>query len=210
MARYFSHFLSSLLILSIGLSVPFHTANAAKILIMGDSLSASHNMRQSEGWVALLEKRLAAENLPHHVTNASISGETSSGGLNRLPAILRKHQPQIVVLELGANDGLRGLPLSLLQNNLQRMITDAQKNKARVLLLGMRLPPSYGLQYTKNFAQVFADLAQQYKTAYVPFFLAGVGGQSAFLQNDRLHPNIAAQEKLLDTVWPYLLPLLKH
>jgi len=167
-------------------------------------------MRISEGWAALLEKRLISENLPHHVINASISGETSSGGLERLPAILHKHRPEIVVLELGANDGLRGLPIALMKNNLQQMINDSQKTKAHVLLLGMRLPPNYGPRYTTNFTQVYAQLAQQFNIAYVPFFLAGVGGKSALMQDDGLHPNVAAQDKLLDTVWPNLLPLLKH
>lgn len=167
-------------------------------------------MRTVESWVALLEKRLATENLPHRVLNASISGETSSGGLNRFPATLRKHQPQIVILELGANDGLRGLPLGLMKNNLQQMIVSAQKNNAQVLLLGMRLPPNYGPHYTENFTRVFSQLARQYKLAYVPFFLAGVGGKSTFMQRDGLHPNVAAQGKLLETVWPHLLPLLSH
>lgn len=167
-------------------------------------------MRTSEGWVALLEKRLSAENLPHHVINASISGETSSGGLNRFRTMLRKHQPHIVLLELGANDGLRGLPLSLMKNNLQRMITAAQEKNAQVLLLGMRLPPNYGPRYTEDFSQVFSLLAKQNKIAFVPFFLAGVGGKRALTQDDGLHPNVAAQGQLLDNVWPYLLPLLRN
>jgi len=177
---------------------------------MGDSLSAGYRIRLSEGWVALLEKRLAAEHLPHRVINASISGETTSGGRNRLPQALRKHQPEIVIIELGANDGLRGLPLSLMRENLRWMINAAQQNNARVLLLGMRLPPNYGPRYTRNFTQVFAELARQYKTGLVPFFLEGVATHTTLMQNDGLHPNAAAQGRLLDTVWPHLLPLLRH
>ncbi len=165
-------------------------------------------MRPSESWVALLEKRLTNAHLPHRVINASISGETSSGGLNRLPNALRKHQPKIVIIELGANDGLRGLPLSLMRKNLQRMISAAQQINARVLLLGMRLPPNYGLRYTQDFAQVFVELARQYKTGLVPFFLVGVATQTTLMQTDGLHPTAAAQRRLLDTVWPYLQPLL--
>lgn len=165
-------------------------------------------MRISEGWVALLEKRLANENFPHRVINASISGETSSGGLSRLPGALRKHQPKIVIIELGANDGLRGLPLPLMRENLRRMIITAQQNSAQVLLLGMRLPPNYGPRYTQGFAQVFVELAQQYKTGLVPFLLAGVATQATLMQSDGLHPTATAQNQLLDTVWPYLQPLL--
>jgi len=175
---------------------------------MGDSLSAGYKMRLSEGWVALLEKRLTDEYLPHRVINASISGETSSGGLNRLPEALRRHQPKIVIIELGANDGLRGLPLPLMRENLRRMITAAQQNNARVLLLGMRLPPNYGPRYTQDFAQVFVELAQQHKTGLVPFLLAGVATQSTLMQSDGLHPAAAAQSQLLDTVWPHLQPML--
>jgi len=215
--RYFSHLSISglLLIFSIGLSVPCHVANAATkstpvILVMGDSLSAGYKMRISEGWVALLEKRLAAEHLPHRVINASISGETSSGGLNRFPGALRKHQPEIVIIELGANDGLRGLPLSLMRKNLQRMITSAQQNNAQVLLLGMRLPPNYGPRYTQGFAQTFTELARQYKTGLVPFLLKDVATQASLMQRDGLHPTAAAQSRILDTVWPHLLSLLGH
>jgi len=165
-------------------------------------------MRTSEGWVALLEKRLTDEHLPHRVINASISGETSSGGLNRFPGVLRKHQPKIVIIELGANDGLRGLPLTLMRKNLRSMINAAQQNNARVLLLGMRLPPNYGPRYTQGFAQVFVELAREYKTGLVPFLLTGVATQARLMQSDGLHPTAVAQSRILDTVWPHLQPLL--
>ncbi len=217
MTRYFSYISISglLLIFSIGLSVPCLAANAATknapvILVMGDSLSAGYRLRASESWVALLEKRLTTEHLPHRVINASISGETSSGGLNRLPAALHKHQPEIVIIELGANDGLRGLPLSLIRKNLQGMITAAQQNDADVLLVGMRLPPNYGPRYTQGFAQTFTELARQYKTGLVPFLLKGVATQASLMQNDGLHPTAAAQSRILNTVWPHLLPLLSR
>ena len=177
---------------------------------MGDSLSAGYRLRASESWVALLEKRLNTEHLPHRVINASISGETSSGGLNRLPQVLHKHQPEIVIIELGANDGLRGLPLSLIRKNLQGMITAAQQNDADVLLVGMRLPPNYGPRYTQGFAQTFTELARQYKTGLVPFLLQGVATQASLMQSDGLHPTAAAQSRILNTVWPHLLPLLSR
>lgn len=165
-------------------------------------------MSTSEGWVALLQKRLAAENFPHHVINTSISGDTSSGGLNRLPKALDKYRPRIVLIELGANDGLRGLPLQRMRKNLNQMITAAQQRKARVLLLGMELPPNYGPLYTQEFAKIFAELALQHKIGFVPFLLEGVATESRLMQSDGLHPNGAAQSQLLDTVWPHLKPLL--
>jgi acyl-CoA thioesterase I len=202
-----------LLILCTGLSVPSAVVNAAGapvILVSGDSLSAAYRINASAGWVALLQKRLQAENLPHSVVNASISGATSSGGLNRLQDALKKFQPTIVLIELGANDGLRGLPLKLMRKNLSEMISIAQQNNARVLLLGMRLPPNYGPAYTQEYAQVFVELAQKYQTGLVPFLLQDVAGQPRLMQSDGLHPTAAAQAQLLETVWPYLLPLLSQ
>jgi acyl-CoA thioesterase-1 len=219
MFRYFPFsFPKLLLIFCIGISVPFCAAKAAStsstdapvILVVGDSLSAGFRINPSDGWVALLQKRLLAENFPHRVINTSISGETSSGGLNRLPKALDNYQPGIVLIELGANDGLRGLPLKLIRENLSKMITITQQHKARALLLGMKLPPNYGPQYTHEFAQLFAELAQQHKTGLVPFLLAGVATQRRLMQSDGLHPTAAAQGQLLDTVWPHLLPLLKE
>lgn len=177
---------------------------------MGDSLSAGYRIPAEEGWVALLQRRLDTDHLPHQVINASISGETSSGGLNRLPSALQKYQPDIVILELGANDGLRGLPLSVMRTNLKRMITASQKANARVLLLGMHLPPNYGPAYTQQFSEIFAELAQKHDTAFVPFFLDGVATQRELMQDDGLHPKAVAQPQILDTVWPHLQPLLNQ
>lgn len=179
------------------------------ILVMGDSLSAGFGINPEDGWVALLQKRFHANNLGYRVINTSISGETSSGGLNRLPAALKKFRPAIVLIELGANDGLRGLSLKQMRENLSKMIRIAQQQKARVLLLGIKLPPNYGPQYTREFSQVFTELAQQHKTGLVPFLLAEVATQHSLMQSDGLHPTAAAQSQLLDTVWPHLLPLLR-
>lgn len=165
-------------------------------------------MKASEGWVALLEQRLRSENLPHRIVNASIGGETTSGGLNRLKPALSQHRPSIIIIELGANDGLRGLPLPLMRKNLRRMITISQQASIPVLLLGMQLPPNYGPRYTQDFAQIFVGLSEKYKTGLVPFLLTKVATQRALMQSDGLHPTSAAQSQLLNTVWPQLLPLL--
>lgn len=177
---------------------------------MGDSLSAGFGIETSKDWASLLEQRLMSENLPYRVVNASISGETTNGGLSRLAQALATHRPHIVILELGANDGLRGLPLYLMRNNLGKMIELCRQANARVLLLGMRLPPNYGPRYTHDFSQIFAGLANEYETGLVPFFLAGVVTQPELMQSDGLHPTAAAQPQLLDTIWPQLLPLLKN
>ena len=183
--------------------------NQATILIMGDSLSAGFGMEASKSWPTLLQQRLVSENLPHQVINASISGETTNGGLSRLPQLLRKHEPQIVVIELGANDGLRGLPLKLMRENLRRMIEICQQTKARLLLVGMKLPPNYGPRYTRQFTQIYIELAEKYHTGVVPFLLTEVATKPELMQTDGLHPTAAAQKQLLNTVWPQLLPLLK-
>ena len=161
------------------------------------------------GWVALLEERLKREHADYSVANASISGETTAGGLVRFNKALEQHRPAIVILELGANDGLRGLPMAAMKKNLSAMIMKSQKAGAKVLLVGVRLPPNYGEAYTKAFAQTYADLAKQYRTALVPFLFEGFGDNGEMFQPDRIHPTVAAQEKMLDNVWPYLAPLLK-
>ena len=180
------------------------------ILIMGDSLSAGFGMKASESWPSLLQQHLTLENLPHRVINASISGETTNGGLSRLAQALDTHKPKIVVIELGANDGLRGLPLNLMRNNLSRMIELCQRVKTQVLLVGMRLPPNYGPRYTHDFTQIFTALAEKYNTGVVPFLLADVATKAQLMQSDGLHPNASAQKQLLDTLWPQLLPLLSR
>lgn len=181
-------------------------ASAASVLIVGDSISASYGMDITQGWVSLLDKRLEKQ-APgvHQVINASVSGETTSGGLRRLPALLRQHKPDVVVLELGGNDGLRGQPPTLIARNLSAMIQLSKKSGARVVLLGMQIPPNYGKAYTEAFAGVFPKVAKAEGVALLPFFLAGVGGVPALIQNDGLHPNTKAQPRLLELAWPLIL-----
>ncbi|MFJ9449296.1 arylesterase [Herbaspirillum sp. NPDC101397] len=182
------------------------------LLVLGDSLSAEYGLTRGSGWVALLDKRLQQEKIGAGVIaviNASISGETTIGGKTRLPALLSKHAPDIVIIELGANDALRGLQLSATQANLQALIDMARAAKAKVVLVGMQIPPNYGADYTNKFSQLFPAAAKQNKTALVPFFLKDVADKPALFQADRMHPNEQAQQTLLDNVWPALKPLLK-
>ena len=179
------------------------------ILVFGDSLSAVHGIRSEEGWVALLTQRLHSQGYGYQIVNASVSGETTSGGLARLPGALQGHHPQLVLLELGANDGLRGLPLRTTRENLVQMVRVSQASGAHVLLAGMRLPPNLGPRYTDEFARMFPELANQYHLPLVPFLLDKVALNPALVQDDGLHPNARAQPLILDTVWPYLKPLLK-
>jgi len=183
-------------------------AAAGTLLVVGDSISAALGLETSQGWVALLEKRLVEGGFAHRVVNASISGDTSAGGLARLPALLAAHRPSLVILELGGNDGLRGQPPAQLQQNLAAMIERAQASGAQVLLLGMKLPPNYGARYNRAFTQVYSSLAVEKQVPLVPFFLEGVGGVPAMMQRDGLHPTAAAQSRLLDNLWPALKPLL--
>ncbi|MGN0926693.1 arylesterase [Ectopseudomonas mendocina] len=185
-----------------------HGAVAGTLLVVGDSISAAFGLDSRQGWVALLENRLKEEGFEHSVVNASISGDTSAGGAARLSALLAEHKPELVIIELGGNDGLRGQPPAQLQQNLASMIDASQASGAKVLLLGMRLPPNYGARYTSAFAQVFADLAEQKQVALVPFFLEGVGGVPGMMQADGIHPTQDAQAVLLDNVWPTLKPML--
>ena len=184
-------------------------ASDRTILVFGDSLSAAYGIRPEQGWVALLTQRLQAQGYGYEVVNASVSGETTSGGLERLPRALQLHQPGIVVLELGANDALRGLPLSGTRANLAQMVRLSQEAGARVLLVGLRIPPNYGPRYTEEFAGVFPGLAKQYHLPLVPFLLQDVALNPARMQEDGMHPNAAGEAPILDTVWPYLKPLLK-
>ncbi|MBA1296810.1 arylesterase [Pseudomonas lurida] len=196
--------------LSAGLALMCMAQNAAAgtVLIVGDSISAGFGLDTRKGWVALLEQRLKKEGFDDKVVNASISGDTSAGGLARLPAALAAHKPQVVVIELGGNDGLRGQPPAQLQQNLASMIQQSQDSGAKVLLLGMQIPPNYGKRYVEAFNKVFGDVAQQKKVPLVPFFLEGVGGHPELMQADGLHPAVGAQDKLLENVWPSLKPLL--
>jgi acyl-CoA thioesterase-1 len=185
-------------------------AAAPTILVVGDSLSAAYGLPQDAGWVSLLKSRLTEKKFPHQVANASISGETTAGGLRRVDTLLQQHQPGIVILELGANDGLRGLSVQQTRANLDQMIVSSKRHKAAVLLIGMRLPPNYGPAYAEPFRALFADLARQHKIRSVPFLLERIAGKREYFQNDGLHPTAEAQPILLDTVWPALQPMLKN
>jgi acyl-CoA thioesterase I len=181
---------------------------APVVLIVGDSISAGYGLPSGVGWVALLQKKLEAEHFPHRVVNASISGDTTAGGRERLPALLKAHRPAITVIELGGNDGLRGGSLDAMRDNLDAMITEAQKAGARVLVVGIRLPPNYGPAYVQRFAAIYSDVAKSHKAAVVPFLFKGFGEDNAMFQADGIHPVAAAQGKLLDNIWLELKPLL--
>jgi acyl-CoA thioesterase I len=187
-------------------------AAPATVLVVGDSLSAEYGLQRGSGWVALMERRLGAEKVDARVVNASISGDTTSGGRSRLPALLAQHKPSHLVLELGANDALRGLPLEMTQANLSAMVQAAQKAGARVLLVGIQLPPNYGREYGNRFAALYEKVAREHDTALVPFLLKGVADiddAPRLFQADRIHPNEQAQERMLANVWPHLRKILK-
>jgi len=203
-----------LLCLTLGSAAAAHaqTARTAVVLVLGDSLSAGYGLPVGTGWVDLLRARLhSSQNarVDYTVVNASISGETSSGGLSRLPALLQQHRPAVVVIELGANDGLRGLPLDLLRNNLAQMIESSLRGGARVVLIGTQLPGNYGKAYVESFAALFPQLAKKYRISLVPSLFAKLRFDPTHFQPDRLHPNATAQALILDTAWPTLQPLLK-
>ncbi len=190
-----------------------HAAGTPRtLLVVGDSLSAEYGLQRGQGWVALLEGRLAAQKLPWRVVNASISGDTTSGGRSRLPALLKQHRPDVLVIELGGNDALRGLPLNMTEANLRAMTQAAQAAGAKVLIAGMQVPPNYGRKYGHDFAAVFGRVARSENVALLPFLLAGVAdvpeAEHRF-QADRIHPNAAAHPQMLDNVWPVLRPLLR-
>ncbi len=185
---------------------PAHSAPKT-ILVLGDSLSAEYGLSRGTGWVALLEQRLKAQDIDAAIVNASISGETTSGGRTRLPALLKTHAPAIVVIELGANDGLRGLQVAAAAANFRAMMAQAKKYNAKVLLVGMRLPPNYGRDYADQFFALYGTLAKDAKVPLVPFMLDGVSND--LFQADRLHPTAQAHPIILTNIWPHLLPLLK-
>lgn len=174
------------------------------ILVLGDSISAAYGMELKQGWVHLLQQRLQQQGYPQRVVNASISGETTAGGLARLPALLQQHAPAVVVIELGGNDGLRGLAMQQTRNNLARMIELVREQDARVVLLGMRLPPNYGPAYTDAFERMYAELATEYDLTEPPFLLEGVALRPELMQADGIHPTAPAQPRLLDNAWPAL------
>ncbi|MFE1812987.1 arylesterase [Metapseudomonas otitidis] len=192
----------------LGLLLLAQEATAGTVLVVGDSISAALGLETSQGWVSLLQKKLDSERIDHRVVNASISGDTSAGGAARLPALLGEHKPEVVIIELGGNDGLRGQPPAQLQQNLASMVEQSRQVGAKVLMLGMRLPPNYGKRYTDAFARVFSDVAKEQEVPLVPFFLEGVGGVEGMMQADGIHPAAGAQPKLLENVWPSLQPLL--
>ncbi len=183
-------------------------AAAPTILIVGDSLSAGYGLAIHENWPALLQERLQASGYPYRVVNASISGDTTSGGLARLPRALERNSPAVVVIGLGGNDGLRAIPIPEIRRNLARMIQLSLENGAEVLLAGIHIPPNYGPAYTEAFHQVFHELAQEYGTGLVPFILDGVALDPALMQDDGLHPTAAAQPRIVENVWPELVTLL--
>jgi len=180
------------------------------VLVVGDSLSAEYGIARGAGWVALLEQKLKYEKIDAKVVNASISGETTSGGRARLPALLGQHKPDIVVIELGANDGLRGLPVPSAEANLRAMIGASQEAKARVLLVGMRMPPNYGRAYTDRFFGMYKTVATSTKSALVPFMLDGVADKATLFQQDRMHPTAQAHPIILNTIWPQFADLIKQ
>ena len=190
------------------LTAPVYAASNS-ILIYGDSLSAAYGIPQQLGWVSLLQQRLEDQHFPYKVINASVSGETSSGGLSRLNATLDEHQPNIVILELGANDGLRGLPLSVMKDNLAQMIEQSKRSGAKVLLIGMKIPPNYGPKYSQSFKKKYQQLSQELKVPRVPFMLQGMENRPELIQDDGLHPNVQGQPIILENIWPQLKLILK-
>ncbi|MFL9925223.1 arylesterase [Herbaspirillum lusitanum] len=178
------------------------------LLVLGDSLSAEYGLERGQGWSMLLQQRLRENKIDATVVNSSISGDTTIGGKNRLAPLLARHKPDVVIIELGSNDALRGLQLNATRDNLSEMIAMSQKAKARVLLVGMQIPPNYGPDYTRRFAAMFKDLSAQTKSGLVPFFMQGIADKLELFQADRIHPNEQAQPILLDNVWPHLKPLI--
>lgn len=187
--------------------VSYAHANETRILVLGDSLSAGYGINVEKGWVALLQQELTKKN-SIKIINASVSGETTTGGKARLPQLLKSHQPQIVILELGGNDGLRGQPIGMIKKNLNEMIKMIDKTGAKTLLVGIQIPPNYGERYTQSFVAIYAQLADEYELPLVPFLLEGVATHTELMQNDGIHPTEAAQPKVLANVLPHLEKML--
>ncbi|MDX8163632.1 arylesterase [Acinetobacter pittii] len=200
-----SFLIGSKSIMLISLSMLPMLVSAKTILILGDSISAGYGIDPKQGWVQLLQKRLDQQYPKQHkVVNASVSGETTSGALARLPKLLQTYKPNVVVIELGGNDGLRGQPPQMIQKNLDQLIQSSQKQKAKVILFGMKIPPNYGAAYSKAFENNYKVVSQKYQVKLLPFFLDGVAGQKQLMQNDLIHPNTQAQSKLLNLAYPYI------
>ena len=196
----------SILLIALALMMaPVVLANQNTLLIVGDSLSAAYGVPSDRAWVQLLQERLNNNGLSQwNVVNASTSGETTDGGARRLPGLLADNSPDVVVIELGGNDGLRGFPPNVIESNLAQMISQVQDTGAQAILVGMRIPPNYGQRYTQMFADIFPKLSDRYNTALVPFFLQGVYDQDGMMQDDGIHPSVEAQPKLLENMWPVL------
>lgn len=197
-----------LLCLALCLAPASAGAYTKTLLVYGDSLSAGYGVPREQSWVNLLARRIREEGVDYNVVNASISGETTAGGAQRIGSVLKAHRPSVVVLELGANDGLRGQPLDVMRRNLETMIEACRRAGARVLLIGMRLPPNYGRDYTERFHQTFLDVARRHKLPVVPFLFEGFADNRAYFQPDAVHPSAQAQPLMLATVWPVLRPVL--
>jgi acyl-CoA thioesterase I len=195
-------------VLSLGMAPSAHSA-PKKLLVVGDSLSAEYGLASGTGWVALLGDKIRQQKLEADIVNASVSGETTSGGRTRLPALLKKHNPDIVIIELGANDGLRGLPVAAAEANLRAMVEQSRSAGAQVLLVGMRMPPNYGRDYADKFFAMFGALSREVKAPLAPFMLDGVADKTELFQPDRLHPLAKAHPIILGNIWPHLQPLLK-
>lgn len=199
------------LLLWLTISLPVHAEIKPTLLVVGDSLSAEYGIARGRGWVALLQQKLQADKFQWQVINASISGDTTAGGLARLPALLKQHQPQLVVIELGGNDALRGFSLKMTEDNLVKMIQACKTIQAKVVLVGMQVPPNYGAAYASDFTRMFARISQQQQTALVPFLLAGVADDkdpTALFQADRIHPKAEAHPRILANVWSVLKKML--
>ena len=192
-------------VLLLGLCFSPLVVSAKTIMIVGDSLSAGYGIQPQQGWVHLLQKRLEQQYPKQHkVVNASVSGETTSGALARLPKLLQTHRPDVVVIELGGNDGLRGQPPQIIQKNLANLIQHSQKAKAKVVIFGMKMPPNYGSAYSKAFENNYKVVSQQYKVKLLPFFMEGIAGNKQLMQKDLIHPNAKAQPILLNNAYPYI------
>ena len=201
-------FISSFLLVVFVTGAHAATPTPRTIVVLGDSLSAGYGIKIQQGWVSLLSQRLASEGYGYKVVNASVSGETTQGGLSRLPRALETHKPAIVVVELGGNDGLRGLPLATSRANLAKIIELARAAQARVLLVGMMIPPNYGARYGEEFREMFASLATKYSVAFLPFLLEEVALKPELMQGDGIHPNASGQPIILENLWPALRPML--
>ena len=197
------------LLLSAFIALSPYSVQASGVMVFGDSLSAGYGLEPGQGWVDLLAQRVQEEGLAFEVVNASVSGETTSGGLARLPDLLDLHEPQWVVLELGANDGLRGMPLQIIEANLAKLAETVQASGAQLVVVGIRLPPNYGPRYTDNFFNLFPKLAETFEAPLVPFLLEGVADNWSLMQADGLHPTAEAQPKILDTVWQVLADVIR-